>query len=101
MRTMNTTNEEFELCEPDPAALIESLRAFGYSAEAAIADLVDNSITAKSKNIWIDFTWDGADSTVAITDDGSGMSAAELTNAMRPGSTNPTDARSPHDLGRF
>lgn len=34
---------------PRPAALIESLRAFGYDAQTAIADLIDNSITAQAK----------------------------------------------------
>jgi hypothetical protein len=40
---MTTPAEEVP---PDPAALIESMRAFGYSLPTAIADLVDNSISA-------------------------------------------------------
>ena len=31
---------------PDPVSLIESMRAVGYTLEAAIADLIDNSISA-------------------------------------------------------
>ena len=96
-----TDSNEFELVAPDPGALIESLRAFGYTPETAIADLVDNSITAKARNVWIQFDWDGAASRIAIGDDGTGMEEAALVQAMRPGSTSPRDQRATHDLGRF
>lgn len=86
---------------PNPAALIESMRAFGYSLPAAIADLVDNSITAGARNVWIDFRWEGRSSSIAITDDGIGMGQDLLTNAMRLGSRSPQETRSPGDLGRF
>ena len=86
---------------PDPGALIESMRAFGYSLPTAIADLVDNSITAGSTNIQIRFEWAGADSSVAVSDDGCGMDEPTLIEAMRLGSRSPTQRRSPHDLGRF
>lgn len=92
---------DFDRVDPDPAALIESLRAFGYTPEAAVADLIDNSITAKSKKIWIEFDWAGADSRIAIGDDGTGMTEPVLVNAMRPGSTSPSETRDAHDLGRF
>ena len=36
---------------PNPSALIEGLRSFGYTISTAVADLIDNSITAKAKNI--------------------------------------------------
>lgn len=95
------TNSNYELVFPNPSALVESLRAFGYSLDTAIADLIDNSIVAKAKNIWINFEWNGADSKIIIKDDGYGMTESELTNAMRPGSQNPLEERSPEDLGRF
>src|SRR5437016_308347 len=79
----------------------ESLRAFGYELPSAIADLVDNSIFAEAKNIWVDFVWEGENSTICITDDGRGMSVEELVNAMRPGSRNPLESRDPKDLGRY
>lgn len=79
----------------------ESLRAFGYELPSAIADLVDNSIFAEAKNVWIDFHWDGGESTICVTDDGEGMSEQELVEAMRPGSRNPLEGRDPKDLGRF
>lgn len=94
-------DDDFDLAEPDAAALVESLRAFGYTPESAIADLVDNSITAKAKLVWIDFDWEGEASRIAIGDDGTGMSEAALVQAMRPGSTSPLDKRSREDLGRF
>lgn len=93
--------DEYDIAEPDPAALVESLRAFGYTPQTAIADLVDNSITAKAKSIWINFDWDGENSRIVIGDDGGGMSESALVQAMRPGSTSPRDKRSADDLGRF
>jgi len=92
---------EFDLAPPQAASLVESLRAFGYELPTALADLVDNSITASAKNIWIDFHWAGGESAITVTDDGSGMTAEELVAAMRPGSQNPLKDRQPNDLGRF
>ncbi len=91
----------YDLAQPEPAALVESLRAFGYSLRTAIADLIDNSIAAKAKNVWVHFEWDGTDSRISIKDDGEGMTADALKAAMRPGSQNPLEERSPNDLGRF
>jgi hypothetical protein len=87
--------------EPRPEALIESLRAFGYTLPAAIADLIDNSITAYANNIWLNFFWNGADSYISLADDGCGMTQKQLIEAMRPGSQNPLEERDPADLGRF
>ena len=91
----------FDLAPPQAASLIESLRAFGYELCTALADLVDNSISANARNIWIDFHWAGKDSVVVVTDDGDGMSESKLVAAMRPGSQNPLQDRRPNDLGRF
>lgn len=92
---------DWEMAEPRADALIESTRGFGYSPEAAVADLVDNSISAGAKNIDIEFKWDGENSMVSVSDDGSGMSEDELSNAMRLGSLSPTEERADSDLGRF
>jgi hypothetical protein len=81
--------------------MVESFRAFGYDIGTAIADLIDNSITAGANNVWLTFCWDGSDSWISIRDDGRGMSESELINAMRLGSRNPLDKREPNDLGRF
>jgi hypothetical protein len=85
---------------PDPISLIESMRAVGYSVEAAIADLIDNSISAHADVIEIQYDA-SVDPFVAVLDDGWGMAPNELTNAMRHGSHNPADDRDPRDLGRF
>jgi hypothetical protein len=90
-----------DIVEPNAGALIESLRAFGYSLKTAIADVIDNSITAGAHNIALTFRWEGADSFILLEDDGSGMNENVLREAMRLGSRSPTETRSPEDLGRF
>jgi hypothetical protein len=77
------------------------MRAFGYSLPTAIADLIDNSITAGARNIQIRFEWAGARSYVVVLDDGSGMDEPMLVEAMRLGSRSPSERRAPNDLGRF
>jgi len=91
----------FDIVNPGAASMIESLRAYGYSLNTAIADLIDNSISAGACNIWIHLHWRGDLSWISIADDGSGMDEETLRNAMRPGSNNPLDERSESDLGRF
>lgn len=86
---------------PAPAALIESMRAFGYSLPTAIADLVDNSIGAHAREVDIAFHWAGSRSWVAVRDDGRGMDRRTLVEAMRLGSRSPSEVRAPDDLGRF
>lgn len=86
---------------PRAESLIETFRAFGYSPETAIADIVDNSITAGARRVNIRFEWAGPQSVVVISDDGRGMTDAELREAMRPGSFNPLHPRTAGDLGRF
>ena len=86
---------------PSAKASVESLRAFDYGLPSALADLIDNSITAEAKNIDIKVNWSGATSTLAVSDDGQGMTEEELTNAMRFGSKSPRETRAAKDLGRF
>jgi len=87
--------------EPEASSMIETFRAIGYSIEAAVADIIDNSISAFAKNIWVSFNWNGSETSISIKDDGHGMNNNELIQAMRPGSKNPLDDRSIKDLGRF
>lgn len=77
------------------------MRDIGYSIETAIADIVDNCITAGANRVDIRHSFRGLDSMIAIIDDGHGMSEAGLVEAMRPGTKSPTDARAEGDLGRF
>src|ERR1017187_4197215 len=85
---------------PSAPDLLESMRAVGYSFEAALADLIDNSIAAGARAINVRFSVAG-DPYAAVIDDGCGMSSAELTAAMRHGSRNPVLPRDATDLGRF
>lgn len=101
MRRSGDGQENYELAIPRPDALIESLRSVGYNLSTAIADIVDNSIAASARTIWITFHWAGQDSAITVLDDGTGMSQARLFEAMRPGTQSPLDNRSPSDLGRF
>lgn len=85
---------------PYAPTLIESTRAIGYSLEAAVADIIDNSIAANAKNVDIYFF--PIDSAyIAILDNGKGMTEEEIDVAMQYGSKNPTEERNKKDLGRF
>ncbi len=86
---------------PLPSALIESLRNIGYTIDTALADIIDNSITASATSISIRFLWEDGNPWVAIVDNGCGMGEEELQNAMRFGSTSPMMPRKKNDLGRF
>lgn len=81
--------------------MMEALRGLGYSTAAALADVVDNSISAGASEVRLRFDWDGHDSRISILDDGRGMNDPELEAAMTLGTINPLDKRAPTDLGRF
>lgn len=87
-------------CVPFAPSLIESMRSLGYSFSSAIADLIDNSISAKADEISI-LSEPSADPWMVIFDNGCGMSKDELYEAMRYGSKSPLDKRDSDDLGRF
>lgn len=89
-----------QILPPFAPVLMESMRAIGYSFETAIADIIDNSISAGAKDIRIR-SWPYDSPYVAILDDGRGMNSEELVAAMRHGSQNPLEERGPQDLGRF
>lgn len=91
--------EEIRL-DPVPSILIESLRDIGYSFNTAVADIIDNSISANASTI--DLIIPPTDSlAVTIVDNGAGLTRDELLEAMRLGSTDPRKARARNDLGRF
>lgn len=85
---------------PYAPTLIESTRAIGYTLESAIADIVDNSVSASASCAEI-FFFPIGDSYIAILDNGCGMNAGEIEAAMRYGSQNPKEKRAATDLGRF
>lgn len=86
---------------PSAACLSASMRDLGYSLETAIADLIDNSISAGANIIDIVCDVSGERPFVFILDNGRGMLEEELLAAMRHGAINPKQSRSPQDLGRF
>lgn len=83
---------------PGAWRLIKSLRDMGYEFEAAVADLIDNSIEAGARTIRVDLQFEGDDSWVRIADDGKGMAPDELREAMRYGSERDY---AKDDLGKF
>lgn len=91
----------YENLNPSPSSLMESLRDIGYSMETALADVIDNSITAKATDINVMFSWNDAKPWLAILDNGHGMSYQGLLSAMKLGSFNPLNERDKNDLGRF
>ena len=91
----------FEEVNPRAEALVESIRKVGYTLPHAVADLIDNSITAGATRVDVDAGWNGPASWLRVADDGLGMDADRLTEAMRLGSLSPLADRSAEDLGRF
>lgn len=91
----------FRSSPPNASAMLESLRGLGYSPETAVADTIDNSISSGASEVDLYFDWQGKESSVAIVDNGTGMSPTELESAMCLGGTGPHMQRGPKDLGRF
>ena len=84
---------------PNASFFGEALRKYGYDFSSALADIIDNSITAKATCIEIQFL-PGKD-WLFIQDNGLGMSKSDLESAMVLGSGDPLASRDPKDLGRF
>lgn len=86
---------------PEAGKLMGSMRSMGYTFKSAIADIIDNSISAGSRVIHLFFPVEASSCYVAILDDGVGMNKEELFLAMRYGSSACEDSREVSDLGRF
>lgn len=87
---------------PQADMLMESMRSMGYSFEAAIADVIDNSISAQCSFVKLLFPTTYTDSkAIGVLDDGVGMNAETLFEAMRYGSSDSSEERDENDLGRF
>lgn len=69
----------------------------------AIADIIDNSISAHAKNIYFDagINPDTGSKYIMVSDDGNGLSEEELVKSLRMGSIDPLKERDRSDLGRF
>ncbi len=100
----NTTVGESELSinpndvTPSASRLTTSLRDIGYDSATAVADLIDNSLSANARRIDIVIESAGPHSWILVADDGDGMSRSEVTEALRFGSRRDYSAV---DLGRF
>ena len=88
-----------DIIMPDAAMLIRALRQIGYSFEQAISDLIDNSISAGASVVLLRFFVEREKiRSIALVDNGSGMSEKGLTEAMRFGSEADVNRRT---LGKF
>jgi len=83
---------------PSAARLTWSLRDIGYDFPTAVADIVDNSLAAGASQVRMEAEFHGRHSFIMISDDGRGMTAQGLLEAMRFGSRRDYDRG---DLGRF
>lgn len=86
---------------PHASALVESMRNIGYTFETAVADLIDNSISAASTEVCVNIGWHKNEPYVCVLDNGAGMTKERLIEAMRAGSQSPLESREESDLGRF
>lgn len=86
---------------PSPGSHIKTLMRIGYTLNSAVADVIDNSVTAGARNIEVYAPPGMDDPIISIIDDGFGMGLEELTANMRIGCKDPDAERSKGDLGRF
>jgi len=83
---------------PSASRLSGTMRDVGYDFRTAVADLVDNSIAAGARKVAITMSFEGKDSWIRVADDGTGMDADALTEAMRYGSRRSYEE---DELGKF
>ena len=91
--------------EPKASSILGSLRSIGYDLKTALADIIDNSISARAKKIEIvnndisglnpKLEW------LAIVDDGEGMTLPKMVEAFILGGDGIESLREDSDLGRF
>lgn len=91
--------------EPKASSILGSLRSIGYDLKTALADIIDNSISAGAKRIEIvnndtsslnpSLEW------LAIIDNGEGMTLPKMVEAFILGGDGIETFREDNDLGRF
>ena len=91
--------------EPNATSILGSLRSIGYSLKTALADIIDNSISANANNIEI-INNDLSDENskldwIAIVDNGNGMTMEKMVKAFTLGGGGIELVRNENDLGRF
>ena len=82
---------------PNLSVFLSSFREIGYQLDTAVADIVDNSISANASNVRISVV--PSEMKAIIFDDGEGMDKDTLIEAMRLGTKR--DLRQIGDLGKF
>src|SRR5436190_1258916 len=98
---MTETYPLTESAEPNPEFLIKSIAEQGYSLETALADLMDNSISAGADRIEVMIRMDEEPFKLFLTNNGSDMNQDELRQNMQFPSSSPEGYRQQMDLGRF
>lgn len=84
---------------PSARRLSETLRDTGHDFNTAVADLIDNCISAGATEVKITARFNEGDPWVRIADNGSGMSPEVLNEALRFGSE--VEQYAVDDLGKF
>ena len=92
---------QYEDVTPNPEYLVKSIAEQGYSLESALADLIDNSISANAKQVEVLVKTDREPFILYLTDNGNGMNEETLKSSMHFPSTSPDFSRNLNDLGRF
>lgn len=92
---------KFEDSIPNPEYLVKSISEQGYTLESALADLIDNSISANASNVEILTDLEGERFKLFIADDGQGMTESQLIQNMKFPSSLMESGRERVDLGRF
>lgn len=97
----NYNEHDLEDATPNPEFLIKSIAEQGYSLETAIADLIDNSISAQADKTEVLLDTRTKPFTLYLADNGVGMDEKTLRAALQFPSSSPDHTRGPSDLGRF
>ncbi|WP_104198198.1 ATP-binding protein [Cryobacterium sp. M15] len=88
-----------KIVAPNTSRLVEGLRDTGYTFNASISDIVDNSVANDAGIVHISIDLDSMlQLSVRIADDGCGMDRTGLENAMKYGSD---QQNTPNSLSKF
>jgi len=98
---MENKDIQSEVAEPNPEYLIKSIAEQGYSLESSLADLMDNSVSAKANKIEVLIKMEQEPFTLFVADNGNGMDEETLRTSMQFPSNSPEKERNVADLGRF
>lgn len=80
---------------------VQSMRRQGISTEAAVKEIVDNSIDANANNVWVHVWKDHEGMHILIQDDGAGMTPIELERRIAFGESGNEEDSFTRKIGRF